>query len=379
MIHSHRFITTSMSCSTRKNVSPLSRSPSITARIFFARVGFTPASGSSRRTIFGSAIIARASSRSFFCPPERFFAYSSRSCRRPTHSSTDSALAITPSSCLRMRRGRRTRSRSRSPAMGGAATMRFSRTVRFRSSRGIWNVFTSPRRTMRWGGRPSTRCPSKTTSPASGAYSPATTLNSVDLPAPFGPIRPVIVLGLTASVQPSTARMPPKLFATSRTSRMFSAMGSPRLPRDVPLLRDDSLRQEQDEQNQEDPDHNQVDEVDPQREGVRDVRLQLLGGPGEQPEQVSAQDHAAVVPAPPKDHDDVRVERRERRELVREDDPLERGEQDAREAHERASDPERAELQDERGLPQGHRGLLVLPHRAQGAPPRGTAEVLDDE
>ena len=35
-------------------------------------------------------------------------------------------------------------------------------------------------------------------------------LKSVDLPAPFGPIRPVIEPGSTASVAPSTARTPPK-------------------------------------------------------------------------------------------------------------------------------------------------------------------------
>ena len=35
-------------------------------------------------------------------------------------------------------------------------------------------------------------------------------LKSVDLPAPFGPIRPVIEPGSTSSVAPSTARTPPK-------------------------------------------------------------------------------------------------------------------------------------------------------------------------
>src|SRR2546430_13628355 len=45
-----------------------------------------------------------------------------------------------------------------------------------------------PSRLIRSGGRPAISRPAKLTRPLVGAYSPDTTLKSVDLPAPFGPI-----------------------------------------------------------------------------------------------------------------------------------------------------------------------------------------------
>jgi hypothetical protein len=48
-------------------------------------------------------------------------------------------------------------------------------------------------------------------------------LNSVDLPAPFGPISPVIDPRRTRSEQSRTARMPPKDFTTDRTTMASSA------------------------------------------------------------------------------------------------------------------------------------------------------------
>src|SRR5579862_9661481 len=52
---------------------------------------------------------------------------------------------------------------------------------------------------------------------------PATRLNRVDLPAPFGPIRPVIEPRFTDSEQCRTATRPPKLLLTSWTSITISA------------------------------------------------------------------------------------------------------------------------------------------------------------
>src|SRR5439155_4310282 len=51
-----------------------------------------------------------------------------------------------------------------------------------------WKVFAMPSRLIRSGGRPAISRPAKLTRPLVGAYSPDTTLKSVDLPAPFGPI-----------------------------------------------------------------------------------------------------------------------------------------------------------------------------------------------
>src|SRR5207248_5024727 len=61
----------------------------------------------------------------------------------------------------------------------------------------------------RWTSSPSTR-----TSPASGASAPLSTLISVVLPAPFGPIRPWTTPPRRARSTPRSACTPPKLLAT---------------------------------------------------------------------------------------------------------------------------------------------------------------------
>src|SRR5262249_59394819 len=60
-------------------------------------------------------------------------------------------------------------------------------------------------------------------SPASGASRPLTTSKSVVLPAPFGPIRPVIEPRATSRLAPSSACKPPKRFSTERTVSSGSA------------------------------------------------------------------------------------------------------------------------------------------------------------
>ena len=73
---------------------------------------------------------------------------------------------------------------------------------------------------LSWQGRlPVMARPSMRTSPAEGASWPRMQLNSVDLPEPFGPIRPRISPSRTSKETPSTARMPPNAFASPRTSR----------------------------------------------------------------------------------------------------------------------------------------------------------------
>ena len=78
----------------------------------------------------------------------------------------------------------------------------------------IWNVRTRPRRNKWCGFCPVTFSPSRKTWPAVGGNTPAMMLNRVDLPAPFGPIRPVIDPAATVSEQSSTAVRPPNRFVT---------------------------------------------------------------------------------------------------------------------------------------------------------------------
>ena len=72
------------------------------------------------------------------------------------------------------------------------ATRTLSRTESDVNSSRRWNVRATPSWARLWGGRVVTSRPSKRTWPLLGDSRPVTTLNSVVLPAPFGPISPVM-------------------------------------------------------------------------------------------------------------------------------------------------------------------------------------------
>src|ERR1043165_8698726 len=59
-----------------------------------------------------------------------------------------------------------------------------------------------------------TSLPSKAMRPVVGSVSPARQLKNVDLPAPFGPIRPMISPSPMARSAPATARRLPKVLET---------------------------------------------------------------------------------------------------------------------------------------------------------------------
>src|SRR5690242_16920179 len=69
--------------------------------------------------------------------------------------------------------------------------------------------------------------PSNTMRPLLAGSVPASTAMNVDLPAPFGPMRPVILPRGTSSDTPSTARIPSKWrFTSSAASIGCSGIGS---------------------------------------------------------------------------------------------------------------------------------------------------------
>src|SRR3954471_17880104 len=70
--------------------------------------------------------------------------------------------------------------------------------------------------------------PSKTMRPASGRYTPLIRLNTVDLPAPLGPMRPRISPSSTLNVRWETASSPPKrlLSAVTSSTAFIAARGS---------------------------------------------------------------------------------------------------------------------------------------------------------
>src|SRR5690349_13721327 len=218
-----------MSCSMIAKVRPWLRSPRIVCPSASVMAGLTPAVGSSRRISFGSSISAREISSSRFCPPERFLAGSLASSQRFTCSSKPRALPIAARSSAFTRPGCSRQRHSASPLWCGLASSMFSSTVSSPSSREIWKVRTRPMLARSSARRPRMLRPSKTTSPDSGTSSPPSTLKSVDLPAPFGPMMPVMLWRAISSEQPESASKPPndltRAFAVSiRALRLLAAL-----------------------------------------------------------------------------------------------------------------------------------------------------------
>ena len=74
--------------------------------------------------------------------------------------------------------------------------------------RATWKVRTSPARLTTSGASPAISWPSKRIEPASGGTRPDTTLNSVVLPAPLGPISPVMPPGVDDKSTPRSTSRP---------------------------------------------------------------------------------------------------------------------------------------------------------------------------
>src|SRR5688500_16089655 len=111
-----------------------------------------------------------------------------------------------------------------------APTMTLSSTVRPAKGLTSWKVRPMPA-AQTWSGRsPSMRFFSNTISPASGAYTPAMTLKMVVLPAPLGPISPLMLPSGISKEASCTARRPRKDFETCLTSSMDFQLPSNRRP-----------------------------------------------------------------------------------------------------------------------------------------------------
>src|SRR5712691_4423738 len=385
MTRSHRLKMTSMSCSIRKNVLPVPRRLSIRERISRLSVGFTPATGSSSRMSVGSITRTLASSNSFFWPPERFLAGSSANSRSPTRDNSCRARVSSSRSRLHTRERPIRERTGLSPGSPRALTITFSRTVRDRNSRGIWNVFASPRSTISYGGRPSIRSPRKTICPASGAYVPITRLKRVDFPAPFGPIRPTMLPAPTRMLHSSTAWIPPNAFETRSTDRRSTTSAAPdedpRLLRCLERLWEESCRAEQDEEDEQDSECHEPD-VEDSEAPIGGQREPVLGPDGEVLKEGQGdrpQDDAFVVPAPADDDNGPDGERQGRRERIRHGDPQQRCEERTGASHEGRAEHERLELQEVRVLAERQGGILVFPNGLQGSTPGGSSRPFHED
>ena len=159
---------------------------------------------SSSSSTFGSVASARAISSRLRpgVPSERAGASASR--LMPTRSSTARALLSASARC-EVRRN--------------APIITFSSTVMPSNVCGTWKVRASPSRARASGGRRVMSWPSNSTLPEVDARSPVRQLKKVDLPAPFGPIRPRMSPCSSVTLAASTALKLPKALVTSRASR----------------------------------------------------------------------------------------------------------------------------------------------------------------
>src|SRR6266851_4122982 len=195
---------TSMMCSTITMVMPerwMSRTRSMAS---CTSRWVRPAIASSSKRTLGSVASARAISSRLRpgVPSERAGALASR--LMPTRSSTARALA---SASVRWEVRR------------NAPIITFSSTDMPSNVCGTWKVRARPSCTRTSGARWVMSWPSNKTLPDVDRRSPVRQLNSVDLPAPFGPIRPRMSPCSSVTDAASTALKLPKAFVTSRASR----------------------------------------------------------------------------------------------------------------------------------------------------------------
>src|SRR5262249_54687607 len=104
----------------------------------------------------------------------------------------------------------------RSPSI---ASSTLSRTVSLGNRLVTWKVRAMPNAVRRWLGHFVTSWPNSMTCPELAGRIPVIKLNSVVLPAPFGPLMAFRWPGMTVSVTPRTAASPPQLLERPRSSR----------------------------------------------------------------------------------------------------------------------------------------------------------------
>src|SRR5215210_1330753 len=222
--------TTCMSCSTNSTVIPSSRRLWTWPSNDWVSAGFTPAIGSSSMIIVGSLISALAISSSLRWPPDRLPAKSSFFSSRLNRSSSSMAFASISVSC-RLHIGLNMDLRRFSPACCCAPSIMLSRTVIRLSALVSWKVRTMPERATLEAEVLSRTLPSKdqwAPFPADvGLSKPVIKLKNVVLPAPFGPIRAVMMPRWTSMWSTLTAVMPPNRRTMVLTTRIGSGFSEP--------------------------------------------------------------------------------------------------------------------------------------------------------
>src|SRR5207302_6110055 len=254
--------TTSMSCSTRSTLRSPARS--IALRICAARSvssSDSPCVGSSSISSRGFCAMAMATSSSRWSPCDSVSAGMSAKRVSRRCSSASSAMAA-----------------ARRASRACAARRTFSRALSAGKIWHRWKVRAMPLRATRWTGKPVIFSPAKTTSPACGFSTLVIRLNSVDLPAPFGPMTARISPGSSCMSSASTAMSAPK----RRVSPLHSSSGMASSQKSQ-----DSLREEHDEGDE--------DRAEDERPQVRHLRQLMLEEHEEQRAEHRADERARAA------------------------------------------------------------------------------------
>src|SRR5690606_7072667 len=210
---SHSVNTSSMSCSMMtKSVRRAAASDRMRSSTWSRSRGLTPDVGSSRKHRRGSLASATAKSSRRCWPCDSWSARRWRSSHRPTSESTCSTFAATSGP-------ERRRNRRLCPRRVRQAISTFWNTVSRANTSTTWKVRLICRRTRSWDGRFVMSPPSNRMLPASGTRWPVRRCTSVVLPAPLGPMMPVIRPDTMSRSTLSTAVIPPKALRRPRASR----------------------------------------------------------------------------------------------------------------------------------------------------------------
>src|SRR5947209_1763505 len=214
-----RPVTTSMRCSTISTVLPSPCTDPISSTSSGTSSIETPANGSSSRITRGCPASSIASSSLRLSPCESRPACACAREPKPTRSSAHparSTASVTRSACRQMR--------IVPPSAASAASRTFSNTERSGKTFETWKVRPRPARVRRNGGSPVMSEPSSSTRPDVGRSRPEMRLNSVVLPAPFGPITASSSPSRTSSPTPETIVAPPMTSPRSLVARIGGAL-----------------------------------------------------------------------------------------------------------------------------------------------------------
>src|SRR5436305_7276070 len=142
---------------------------------------------------------------------------------------------------------------------------------------GTWNDRAMPSFARASGGRLVMSWPSKRTLPDVASKSPVRQLNKVDLPAPFGPIRPRMSPCSSVTEAASTALKLPNAFVTSRASRSMSDPRRNLCRRRLAASRPESIDQRENAARLETRDQDDDRAVEDERQSCALAAKQIVG------------------------------------------------------------------------------------------------------